>query len=359
MATPSLPPAPLLLTSPCDPGSCHIYFSQQRKTLPHQLALARALRRTLILPPLEWYHGQAQVFTTVFMGTAAGRSPRFTRWSELFDLSELRASVGIVELADVLAVQADRSLVIGKAIYDNVRGTVQETAEEEATRTEGSLSNLLAESECASHSLGLMSNFTRTTAFSSEYAGELYGARTTVRVLRCGALLLNSGSRVKEASAQLQETADAAIRLIDYFGDVHIAGVFNTGHQSHSKLTPSAHELRLSSTLAPSSDLQLEAEDTAKWLREQRCRADTDVGYSQCVSSADAVAECHREGVRPCGDGSLGSGAERAASASSDERTPCPDGGAICIAGSAPFVAIHWRHGDYVNALPELARIGA
>lgn len=41
------------------PAQCHIYFSQQRKALSTGLALALALNRTLLLPPFEWYSGQA------------------------------------------------------------------------------------------------------------------------------------------------------------------------------------------------------------------------------------------------------------------------------------------------------------
>ena len=72
MADGSCSTAKQLLVVPCDPGNCHIYFGVQRRALPTAVALARALSRTLVLPPLEWYDGQAQVFTNAFLATEAG-----------------------------------------------------------------------------------------------------------------------------------------------------------------------------------------------------------------------------------------------------------------------------------------------
>ena len=81
-----------LLVAPCEPGECHIYYSQQRKTLPHALALAAYTGRTLVLPPFEHYRNQAQTLTNAFRATNDGRNPLFTRWSELFDFARLRPS---------------------------------------------------------------------------------------------------------------------------------------------------------------------------------------------------------------------------------------------------------------------------
>ena len=52
-----------LLVAPCEPGECHIYYSQQRKTLPHALALAAYTGRTLVrrcnnVPDARWVRVQ-------------------------------------------------------------------------------------------------------------------------------------------------------------------------------------------------------------------------------------------------------------------------------------------------------------
>ena len=47
-----------LLVTPCDPGNCHIYFGVQLRAFPTALALAKSLKRTLVLPPFEWYENQ-------------------------------------------------------------------------------------------------------------------------------------------------------------------------------------------------------------------------------------------------------------------------------------------------------------
>ena len=53
-----------LLVTPCDPGNCHIYFGVQLRAFPTALALAKSLKRTLVLPPFEWYENQVRAGCT-------------------------------------------------------------------------------------------------------------------------------------------------------------------------------------------------------------------------------------------------------------------------------------------------------
>ena len=55
-----------------------------------------------MLPPFEWYTDQAQMLANSFMKTPEGQTPRFLRWSDLFDLAPVRERVDIFEFADLL-----------------------------------------------------------------------------------------------------------------------------------------------------------------------------------------------------------------------------------------------------------------
>ena len=280
-----------LLWTPCDPGECHIYFSQQRKALSTAVGLARRLKRTLVLPPFEWYEGQAQLMANAFRATADGQRPRFTAWSDLFDLTQLRQRVPLIELHELRAAAAADSTAAlrwDRAIY--AKGTVVSATERKlADVAAPPLTGVLAENgPCKPRSsAGLLKNLTSSADWGDggPWTGELMGAAMSVEEVRCGALLMSTGGGMQ------LEKATAA--LASWFGDVPSAAIFSVGHYSHAKAWSSADDLDAAYT-PPAAPLEAEARRF--------------------------VAEVLLAG----GGGGGGSG------------------------GSGKFVAVHWRHGDYV-----------
>ena len=224
--------ARLLLVTPCDPGNCHIYFSVQRRALPTALALARATNRTLVLPPLEWYADQAQMFANKFLTTPQGSLPRFKRWSDLFDISHLRRHTDIIEFDDLISAGdgggggAMPALTIDRAVHQ--RGNTPNYGGE--LRAGEPLSgSRFAEKPCKQASLGLLRNLSWPPQEDDSglqptlnAGGQMYGQQVAVRELRCGTLQLSS--------------VGASQALAGWFADVRLAAVFDVGHHTHTKL---------------------------------------------------------------------------------------------------------------------------
>ena len=296
---------PSLLWTPCDPGEvraaavpcmlaqhrpcyepsgvrlarrwqCHIYFSQQRKALGTAIALASELKRTLVLPPFEWYSGQAQLMANAFRATDDGRTPRFTPWSQLFDIEPLRRHVPVVELHELHT--GPEPLEIQSAIYATGTAVSPNDRKMAAEGEDGALQGMLAEKACKDRSSqGLLKNLTRAGG-AGPWDGRVLGGALRVAAMRCGMLMLDK--------------AGAAGSVGAWFGDAPMVAVFSVGHYEHAKL-PS----RPSVFTPPAAALQQEADRYVAELRRAR---------------------------------GAGAGA----------------GG-----GEAPerkFVALHWRHGDYV-----------
>ena len=285
-----------LLWTPCDPGECHIYFSQQRKALATAVGLARTLKRTLVLPPFEWYDGQAQLMANAFRATADGRRPRFTAWSDLFDLTQLRQRVPLIELHELRADAADSAAALrwDRAIY--AKGTLVSANERKlADVAAPPLTGVLAESgPCKPRSsAGLLMNLTSSADLGGggPWAGELMGGAMSVQEVRCGALLLTTGGGLQ------LEKATAA--LASWFGDAPSAAIFSVGHYSHAKAWSSAEEL--------------------------------DATYTPPAASLEAEARRFVVEVLLVGSGSGGGGGSSGGSSSGGK-----------------FVAMHWRDGDYV-----------
>ena len=299
-AVDDLPPA--MLWTPCDPGEvcpptspaaplfaaraiggslafvhpaqCHIYFSQQRKALSTGLALALALNRTLVLPPFEWYSGQAQLMANAFRATNEGRIPQFTPWSHLFDIEPLRQHVPVVELHELFASAGPAGLDFDRALY--ATGTsISPNDRMQATQAEGALQGFLAERPCKDRSSqGLLKNLTRAVV-AGAWQGRVLNGAMQVSSMRCGMLLLDQPG--------------ATDALATWFGDAAMVAAFSVGHYPHAKLTgPSVF-------LPPASAIQQEADRY--------------------------VAELQR---------------------------PRPARGEAASGNELEFVAVHWRHGDYV-----------
>jgi len=266
---------PAILWSPCDPGECHIYFSQQRKALSTGIALALALKRTLVLPPFEWYSGQAQLMANAFRATNEGRTPQFTPWSHLFDIEPLRQHVPVVELHQLFASAGLAGLELQRALYAS--GTsISSNDRMQAAKAEGVFRGFLAEKPCKDRSSqGLLKNLTRTVG-SGVWEGRVLDGAVQVSSMQCGAFLLDQPG--------------AAEALATWFGDAAMVAVFSVGHYPHAKLAgPSVF-------MPPASAIQREADRY--------------------------VAELRR---------------------------PRPAGGEAAGGTVLKFVAVHWRHGDYVS----------
>lgn len=207
-----------LIASPCDPGNCHIYFSVQRKCLPAAIALARETGRVLVLPPLEWYVDQAQLMANAFLRQTP--VPRFTRWSDLFDLTYLQHHLPVIELQELRSSSSAPTAAAGALIID---AAVLDTASVASfSRAETDVGGAFEEQPCpltAAH--GLLANLSRVSP-SRQYRGQLWEAPTIIRQLRCGALSPRPGGTV------VGEWFDQA-RIVAAFGLGRPGGHSNLG----------------------------------------------------------------------------------------------------------------------------------
>lgn len=242
-----------LLVTPCDPGDCHIYFGVQRQAFTTAIALALATQRTLLLPPIEWYRGQAQTDTNSFKRSRHGRTPLFTRWSDLYDLDLLRAAgIRCLEYHNANELQFDRALL----------QTGYRLGMRRARETQGALAGRLLNWRCVPGSQpGLLANLSRSSwPFSrrNELTGQLYGRETNFASLQCGHLPLNA------------DGTGAALRA--WLGDSRLAAIFNVGHLLSVRYEDSAsRELVERGALQPSARLVREAERfIGKALRGRR-----------------------------------------------------------------------------------------
>jgi hypothetical protein len=207
-----------LIASPCDPGNCHIYFSVQRKGLPAAIALARETGRVLVLPPLEWYVDQAQLMANAFLRQTP--VPRFTRWSDLFDLTHLRHHLPVIELQELRSSSSAPTAAAGTLIID--AAVLDTAAAPSASRAETGLNSAFAERACplmADH--GLLANLSRASP-SLHYRGQLWEAPAIIRELRCGTLSLRAGGTA------VGEWFDQA-RIVAAFGVGRPGGHLNLG----------------------------------------------------------------------------------------------------------------------------------
>ena len=231
------------------PAQCHIYFSQQRKALSTGLALALALNRTLVLPPFEWYSGQAQLMANAFRATNEGRIPQFTPWSHLFDIEPLRQHVPVVELHELFASAGPAGLDFDRALY--ATGTsISPNDRMQATQAEGALQGFLAERPCKDRSSqGLLKNLTRAVV-AGAWQGRVLNGAMQVSSMRCGMLLLDQPG--------------ATDALATWFGDAAMVAAFSVGHYPHAKLTgPSVF-------MPPASAIQQEADRYVAELQRPR-----------------------------------------------------------------------------------------
>ena len=139
-----------VLVTPCDPGTCHIYFGVQIRALPTALSLARTTGRTLVLPPFEWYRNQAQLLANAFMGSADGRRPLFIPWSELFDIARLReGGVHVVDYHEAALEHLDKAILqTGHAGTITAGRVFKKAADVEAATASGSLDGVFADKGC-------------------------------------------------------------------------------------------------------------------------------------------------------------------------------------------------------------------
>jgi hypothetical protein len=140
----------------------------------------------LVLPPLEWYVDQAQLMANAFLRQAP--VPRFTRWSELFDLTHLRQHLPVMELHELRPSSSAPAAAAGTLIID---AAVLDPASD--SRAETGPDGAFVERPCqlaADH--GLFANLSRVDP-SSDYRGQLWEAPAIIRQLRCGALSLRAG----------------------------------------------------------------------------------------------------------------------------------------------------------------------
>lgn len=290
----------VLLVTPCDPGACTIYFGMQRTALPTAISLALALNRTLVVPPVEWYDGQAQAKMNTFRASPEGRLPRFTRFSDLYDMGRLRSTgLRVIDLADlpsleyferaVLSTSADvweRSqtaasdsddelqplithgqIDVGDSLAQLLRGSTA------CRRGGGGLQgNLSLSCEDAQQSAEAQANASRTIG---SVCATLYGRRFGFDAIRCGSIRLNS-----------QHWLQA---LREWLAPAQSAAVFSVGHHTFTRM----------------------AERGSRAMR------------------------IFQHGVRP--HPALDDEAERFVAALKHAH------------GGAHFVAVHWRHGDYVG----------
>ena len=146
-------PSGHLLVTPCDPGNCHIYFGVQLRALPTALSIARAADRTLVLPPFEYYSGQAQEFANAFKARPAGKSPMFVPFSELYDIERLRqGGAHVVDYHEAGLQQLD------VAFLSTAKGT--DGKKSLAVNVPSPLDGIIEEAACRGGRDGLQSNIT-------------------------------------------------------------------------------------------------------------------------------------------------------------------------------------------------------
>ena len=279
-----------LLVAPCEPSECHIYYSQQRKSLPHALALAAHTGRTLVLPPFEHYRNQAQTLTNAFRATDDGRTPLFTRWSELFDFARLRQHADVIELHEMPRDEGG-AWSFGRAILSKGLGAPSETVAKRGT-TKGDLAGIFGEGAC--HSTGLFSNLSK---FGGQHAydGALYGGAVRLGELRCGGLAF---SRPSTWTGRPIAPATAAAAVGAWLGDAPAGALFGVGHALHTHAAAAEHMQLAERAVRPHPRLLSEA--------RRFVRAALDPSFA-------AADDAEGYGVR------------------------------------GRYVAIHWRHGDYVD----------
>ena len=260
----------------------------QLKAFPTALSLARVTGRTLVLPPFEYYENQAQVFTNQFRQSASGKRPLFLPWSELFDLERLRIGADVVDFYETPLTTIDVGVLqTGDA---NTKFGNREAALEAKTRA--SLSGVMHETPCRVRRDGLQANLTMLAAPSADEvarptAVDLYGKRLELGRFVCGSIGLHHSEQVQALAA--------------WYGNARVAAVFNVGQHIHTKVGSAAHQREmevLSQYLRPNARCDGEA---ARFVRDNRMR--------------------------------IGNGAA---------------GPATAAASELRFVAVHWRHGDYV-----------
>jgi hypothetical protein len=247
-----------LLVTPCDPGNCHIYFGVQLRALPTALALAKSLKRTLVLPPFEWYENQAQVFANAFRATADGRLPHFVPWSDLFDIERFRLGADVVDWYDAAGAslkQLDRAVLHvqggtgGKAVADDdvdPLGSVLSNETPCKPSKDGLRANLSwvseADSETPSRAIGIADLYGRALSFAM-------GGRRDV--LRCGSLSLNLPGSLSAVGAWTGEGNTDPSSL---------AAIFNVGHHVSARVHDGGRTRAiLQAHLRPNAMLEMEA----------------------------------------------------------------------------------------------------
>lgn len=267
-----------LIAWPCDPGECHIYFSQQRKALPTNVFMALATNRTLVLPPFTYYTGQAQVYTNVFKRQEEGVRPLFMPVSDMYDLSAIESlGVRFMELHEYLAdgkvLDIDLAVLSkGLPAQHNSEGRDDPDADP----------SVLVPYPCKVEE-GIAHNL------SAVGSGELWGlppSRVRVGELRCGYAML--ARAWDQAGQQARKYGDVV--ETDLWQGRPVVALLGAGHQLHSH--------------AYSFDVQ-------------------QVLHSRLPFAQHLVAEAERFV------------AERIAPLSPRD-------------ADGAFVAVHWRHGDYV-----------
>ena len=279
-------PSGHLLVTPCDPGNCHIYFGVQLRALPTALSIARAADRTLVLPPFEYYSGQAQEFANAFKARPAGKSPMFVPFSELYDIERLRqGGAHVVDYHEAGLQQLD------VAFLSTAKGT--DGKKSLAVNVPSPLDGIIEEAACRGGRDGLQSNITFAGDPSSPVSvRELYGQPLNLGSMRCGVIGLSDVNNMKA--------------LVKWMGSERTAAVFNVGHQMHSRVDGMAYgkeNALLEASLRPNKLLDQEARDFI--ARTIFKRSSSDGGWR------DASTVGNQE-IR------------------------------------TKFVAVHWRHGDYV-----------
>lgn len=245
------------------------------------------------------YDGQAQRFTNTFKMTPQGKIPRFKRWSDLFDIDRLRtAGVDVVEYHEAGFERIDRAIL--QTGIAGGRAAGESTPDGRASAD--ALSGTLVEKACKAGRDGLQANFTWSppteraggvaVAATQNAMGLLYERHLTIGTLRCGSMALRQ--------------ADVVQALNAWLGESRVAAVFDVGHHSHTLLSDTPTTLLLASHLRPNLELWHEA---ARAIEEDLLPR---AGSSQAVE-------------REAGG--------RDTSANEPRR----------------LVAIHWRHGDYVD----------
>lgn len=276
-----------LLVTPCDPGNCHIYFGVQLRALPTAIALSMALKRTLLLPPFEWYENQAQQFANAFRATPQGRTPNFMPWSELFDIERLRE--------EGLAVHTfEEKFRFREPFID--RGLLQ-TANAIGAQYRG----MANREDCKRSSDGLRANVTwieegQTAVHAGARArAHLYGFDSLhFGELKCAAFSL--APQHKDVTLPAME---------EYFGDASVGAIFNVGHHIASKLDDKALSVMLlERALRPNKELEAEA---VRFMQQTH-------GWEDRMHTLNAAEASGRP----------------------------------MVPAARRVVAVHWRHGDYV-----------